>query len=109
MAFTEISLKLDEIPLGQSRCVTVGDAQVGLFRRDEGLFAIDNVCPHRGAPLHDGQVSDGAVVCPWHQWQFQLADGACRNLPRVRVASYPVEVRDGAIWIDLATMEGNPA
>jgi NAD(P)H-dependent nitrite reductase small subunit len=101
MAFTDTSLKLDNLPPGESRCVALGPLQVGLFHHAEGVFAIDNVCPHRGAPLHDGFVTDGFVTCPWHQWQFQLADGVCRNIPKVRVASYPVEIRDGAIWVDV--------
>jgi len=100
MPFIETSLKLEQIPVGESRCVMLGEVQVGLFRNQDGLFAIDNICPHRGAPLHDGMVSDGQVTCPWHQWQFQLEDGVCRNIPKVRVASFPVEVRDGTIWIN---------
>lgn len=101
MAFIETPLKVDEIPVGESRCLELGANQVAVFRRAEGLFAMDNICPHRGAPLHDGFVSDGQVTCPWHQWQFQLEDGVCRNIPNVRVASYGVEARDGVIWIDL--------
>lgn len=101
MPYLDTALKLEDIPVGESRCAQVGDVQVGLFRNPDGLFAIDNICPHRGAPLHDGVVFEGAVTCPWHQWQFQLEDGVCRNIPQVRVAAYPVEVRDGAIWINL--------
>lgn len=103
MAFIDTSLKLEQIPPGENRCVKLGEAQVGLFHLKDGLFALDNLCPHRGAPLHDGFVVDGVVTCPWHQWQFQLKDGVCRNIPKVRTAVYPVEVRDGAIWIDLPT------
>src|SRR5271170_3413207 len=101
MSFIETSLKLDEFPVGESRYVKLGEAQIGLFRLKEGFFALDNLCPHRGAPLNDGFVSDGQVTCPWHQWQFQLEDGICRNIPKVRIATYAVEVRDGTIWIDL--------
>lgn len=101
MAFIDTALKLDEIPIGESRCVKLGEAQVGLFHSKEGLFAIDNLCPHRGAPLHEGYVSDGQVTCPWHQWQFQLDDGVCRNIPKVRIPSYATEIRDGTIWINL--------
>ena len=101
MPFLETPLKLDEIPVGENRCVQLGAYQVGLFRNRDGLFALDNICPHRGAPLHDGFVSDGQVTCPWHQWQFQLEDGVCRNIPKVRIAAYAVEVRDGTIWIDI--------
>ncbi len=78
----------------------MGELQIGVFHHKDGVFAIDNICPHRGAPLHDGQMIDGNITCPWHQWHFQLEDGVCTNIPRVRVASYPVEVRDGTIWIN---------
>lgn len=103
MAFIDTEIKLEKFPVGQSTCIEVGDAQVGLFHNADGLFAIDNFCPHRGAPLHDGHVTDGYVTCPWHQWQFQLNDGVCKNIPNVKVATYPIEVRDGAIWVDLET------
>ena len=101
MPYIDTALKLEHLPVGESRCVQIGDAQVGLFHHSDGLFAIDNFCPHRGAPLHEGFVTDGYVTCPWHQWQFQLEDGVCRNIPKVRIATYPVEIRDGAIWINL--------
>ena len=100
MPYLESALKLEQIPLGEGRCVTLGELQIGVFHQKDGVFAIDNICPHRGAPLHDGMVSDGHVSCPWHQWQFQLDDGVCLNIPKVRVASYAVEVRDGTIWIN---------
>jgi NAD(P)H-dependent nitrite reductase small subunit len=101
MPYIKTSLKLEHLPVGESRCIELGDVQVGLFRNPDGLFAVDNVCPHRGGPLHEGMVTGDSVTCPWHQWQFQLDDGVCRNIPKVRIATYPVEVRDGAIWIDL--------
>jgi NAD(P)H-dependent nitrite reductase small subunit len=101
MSYLDTSITLEQLAVGASCCVTLGEAQVGLFHLKEGLFALDNLCPHRGAPLHDGFVRDGQVTCPWHQWQFQLDDGVCRNIPKVRVATYAVEVREGTIWIDL--------
>ena len=107
MPYIDTALTLENIPVGESRCVQLGDVQVGLFRAADGLFAIDNICPHRGAPLHEGFVKDGYVTCPWHQWQFQLQDGVCRNIPQMRTASYPVDIRDGVIWIDI-TIPGTP-
>ena len=101
MPFVDTSLKLEEMPVGSSRCFEAGEAQIGIFREPDGVFAVDNFCPHRGAPLHDGHVSEGVVTCPWHQWQFQIADGVCKNIPNVKIATYPVEVRDGVIWVNL--------
>jgi nitrite reductase (NADH) small subunit len=105
MAYIDSTLKVENVPVGESRCVDVGGSQVGIFHLPDGVFAIDNLCPHRGAPLHEGFVTDGFVTCPWHQWQFQLNDGVCRNIPKVRVDAYPVEVREGAIWVNLGDKE----
>ena len=101
MPYIETPLKLEDLPIGATTFFELKETQVGVFRTEEGLFALDNFCPHRGAPLHDGHITDGYVTCPWHQWQFQLKDGVCRNIPGARAATFPIEVRDGAIWIDL--------
>jgi NAD(P)H-dependent nitrite reductase small subunit len=101
MPFIDTTLKLDDIPVGESRCVPVRETQIGLFRTPEGVFALDNYCPHRGAPMHEGFVTDGYVTCPWHQWQFRLNDGTCLNIPGAKAASFPVEVRDGFIWVEM--------
>jgi NAD(P)H-dependent nitrite reductase small subunit len=100
MPFIDTTLKLDDFPVGESRFVPMRETQIGLFRTAEGIFAIENYCPHRGAPMHEGFVTDGYVTCPWHQWQFRLNDGVCLNIPGAKVASFPVEVRDGYIWIN---------
>jgi nitrite reductase/ring-hydroxylating ferredoxin subunit len=97
--FIETELKESALPVGENRCVEVGGVVVGLFRTADGIFALNNECPHRGAPLHEGWVADGHVTCPLHQWEFDLATGACRGIPKVKAATYPVEIRDGTIWI----------
>lgn len=38
-------------------------------------YAVDNRCPHQGAPLAAGCVQDGTVICPYHRWRFRLVDG----------------------------------
>jgi NAD(P)H-dependent nitrite reductase small subunit len=101
MPYIDTALKLEHVPVGESRCVKLGDVQIGLFRNPDGLLAINNICPHRGGPLNEGLVTDGVVTCPWHQWQFQLNDGVSKNIPKIRITTYPVEVRDGAIWINV--------
>jgi nitrite reductase (NADH) small subunit len=52
-------------------------AGVGICLANVGgeLSALDNLCPHRGAPLGQGWVEGGAVVCPWHSWTFNVKLG----------------------------------
>lgn len=65
------------------------------------MYAMDNECPHRGGSLSQGWVTDGKVACPLHQWQFNLKDGQCPMVKTAKVSVYPVEIRDGEIWIHL--------
>ena len=66
-------------PLG----VDVGGVPVVLFRTAGGIAALAGRCTHRGGPLHEGQVSDGCISCPWHGSRF-AADGAVRSGPATR-------------------------
>ncbi len=95
-------LEVSALNVGESRCVEASGRQFGVFHQPNGFFVIDNVCPHRGAPLTDGFVQDGVVVCPWHQWEFQLKDGACVSIPAQKVDSFPAEIREGAVWVEVA-------
>ncbi len=72
--------------------------EVALFRNNGEVFAVDNLCPHRKAPLSAGSVSQGVLSCPWHGARFELSSG--KGLPgphQADIASYDVRVVDGAI------------
>ena len=93
---------VDEIPEGQGREFRVGDLFVAIFR-DQGEFhAMEDMCPHAGAPMNDGPVSKGVVTCMWHGWKFSLKDGACLNVPRgFPLTIFPVTVEGSDIYVTL--------
>lgn len=66
----------DELPAGKPVRVSVGGADVLLYRHAGGLHAIANRCTDRGGPLHKDKVSDCQVTCPWHLSTFALEDGS---------------------------------
>lgn len=80
--------------------VTVESTPVLLVRRPQGIVAIGDRCTHRGAPLHDGQIQDGCVVCPWHAARFSLDDGSVAQGPATRPAStFEVRVVAGRVEV----------
>lgn len=80
--------------------VQVDGHWLAVFRLGERLVAIDNACPHASAPLCDGTVLDGKVVCYLHCWEFDLATGACDVGAEWNVRSYAVRTVDGRVQID---------
>lgn len=88
-------------PLGRRIC---GERIV--FFRGEGdtVAAVEDFCPHRGAPLSLGFVRDGQLVCGYHGLVMGCEGKAvCMPGQRVRgfptIRSYPVVERHGFIWV----------
>jgi nitrite reductase/ring-hydroxylating ferredoxin subunit/uncharacterized membrane protein len=70
----------------------LGDQPLAALRRGGAVKVVSDVCSHLSAPLHEGEVSDGCVACPWHGSTFRLDDGAVVRSPAT--APLPVfEVR----------------
>ncbi|HUZ75500.1 MAG TPA: aromatic ring-hydroxylating dioxygenase subunit alpha [Stellaceae bacterium] len=80
---------------------------------DGSVFALRDVCPHRGMPLSKGRFAGGTIECCYHGWRFDpagqcrevpaLAAGQARDLSRIRVAAYPVREVQGNIWVFFGT------
>ncbi|MCB9117883.1 MAG: Rieske 2Fe-2S domain-containing protein [Caldilineaceae bacterium] len=92
---------LSELEAHGQLTVTVGGHTLALFRHQGRVHAIDNRCPHMGFPLDRGSLCDGILTCHWHHARFDLNSGGSFDLWADDVPAYPVEVRDGAIWVDL--------
>ena len=99
--------KVQDVPDGEGKTVSVGKKFVAVFRVGTEFFAIDDVCPHMGASLGGGWVENGVVTCPWHAWRFRLADGAWADNPRLKIGSYPVRVEGDEVQV--AVPEGKPS
>ncbi len=101
MAFTRAAL-VQDIPPGTARQVILGNRKLALFNVNGTFHAIDDTCPHRGAPLWEGFVENLEVTCPWHGARFNLTTGAYLGPPvRSNVASYRVQVVGDEVQIDI--------
>ena len=81
---------------GEMVGVTAGHVEVMVTRRQGMLCGLADRCSHQGGPLHEGELVDGRVRCPWHASEFVLADGSVAHGPAS--APQPVyDVRDDGI------------
>ena len=72
---------LSEIPQDRPLKVRVGETDIILVRDGEAVRAYGATCPHAGAPLEQGAVCNGRIVCPWHKGMFAVADGSLLEPP----------------------------
>ena len=93
--------EIDDKPLGRKVC---GESIVFYRGVDGAVAALEDFCPHRGAPLSLGRVIEGKLVCGYHGLEMGC-DGKTIAMPgqRVRgfpaIRSYPVVERHGFIWV----------
>ena len=80
---------------------TVDDREVGLFKLDGEVCAIDGICPHVGGPLGEGCGDGGTVSCPLHGWPFDLRTGQCTTNPRAKVDCFETKVEAGEVFVRL--------
>ena len=88
-----------QVKEGRGRAVQVNGKKIALFRHEGKVFALRDSCPHQGAPLSDGYVEDGCAVCVHHEWKFRLEDGAFDHNELIKLPVFPVEERDGKIYV----------
>lgn len=96
---------IGEVPPGSGIKVRLGRDEIALFHVGGvggvggEFYAINDLCPHRGAPLSEGFLEQGKVFCPWHCFDFHLQTGESSVASHLRVATYPVKVEGDDILL----------
>lgn len=100
MSQTRKVCSVQELSDGEMLEVGVGDIDVVVGCVDGDFFATGAHCTHYGAPLADGVLSDGKLVCPWHHAVFDIRTGDHVEPPgRDCLTAFDVEVRDGDVYV----------
>jgi len=85
---------VDMIPRGEGRNFEHRGMLIAVLRsRSGGLFAVQATCPHRGGPLADGLVGGTILICPLHNWKFDLTTGAVLY-GDCSITTYPARLDD---------------
>lgn len=93
---------LTDVPPGTLKGVSVKMNPIVLANVDGDVYALEDQCSHEAYPLSDGELDGGDVVCVYHGARFDACTGKNKSLPAVRpVKSYPVEVREGEIYVEV--------
>lgn len=93
--------ELRDIPAGEARAFEVEGFALAVFNTGDEVFVLENACPHMGAPLSEGEMTDTNVCCHEHGWVIDLVTGQVLERDWARVATFPVEVSDGKVFVQL--------
>lgn len=85
---------------GEHIVVDVEGVDVALFNLSGQFYAIEDVCSHDGTEIASGELDGDEIVCPRHGARFCVKTGAVKCAPAYEaIASYPVKVADGRVWV----------
>jgi nitrite reductase (NADH) small subunit len=88
-----------ELPAeGTAKELYAGGRALCVVRMNGEISAMDNVCPHRGAPLAEGTVEEGRLICPWHAWAFDPRTGQADESAEDRVRIYEIKLDGNDVY-----------
>jgi nitrite reductase/ring-hydroxylating ferredoxin subunit/uncharacterized membrane protein len=93
--------QIHEVVEGKPHLARAEGTAIMLVRTGTGVVALSDVCSHESGPLHEGEITDGCITCPWHGSRFRLTDGGVVRGPAtapqpaydVRIHGDDVQVR----------------
>lgn len=92
----------DEVPPDTLKAVATDVGPVVLVNLEGDIYALEDRCSHQDYPLSAGELEDGQLECAFHGARFDVCTGRATQLPAVTpVRTFPVEVRDGEVFIRL--------
>jgi nitrite reductase (NADH) small subunit len=88
-----------ELERARKKVVDSGDRQIVVVWHDGAAYALDNVCVHQQRELVKGVILNGRLVCPGHQWAYELDTGYCRERDRCQPV-FPTREEEGIVYVD---------
>ena len=93
---------LGDLPESEAVAADIHGTSIVLVRKAEEVFALYDECTHAAVALSEGDVEDCTLECWLHGSMFDLRTGKPSGPPATRpVATYPVELRDGDVYLSL--------
>ncbi len=91
---------VQDIPENRAKIVCLGNERIAIFKYDNKISAVSNVCKHQNGPLGEGKIIDGCITCPWHGYQYQPHNGSSPPPFKEKVATYDLKLLGDEVWVN---------
>ncbi len=92
--------KVSEIPNDRAKMIIAHGENIAIFKYDNKLSAVNNLCKHQNGPLGEGKVIDGCITCPWHGYQYLPHNGQSPPPFTEKLSTYHIKVENGEVWVN---------
>ncbi len=90
---------VDDIPEYCAQVVTLAGERVAIFKYEDKISAVSNVCQHQNGPLGEGMIINGCITCPWHGYQYLPENGSSPPPFTEKIPTFNVKVENGRVFV----------
>jgi nitrite reductase/ring-hydroxylating ferredoxin subunit/DMSO/TMAO reductase YedYZ heme-binding membrane subunit len=90
----------NEIENNRAKIFCIDEERIAVYKFENKLYAVHNVCKHQGGPLGEGKILDGCITCPWHGYQYLPQNGQSPPPFKEKVSTYDLRVEGGKVWLN---------
>jgi len=97
-----------EVPADEGRGFEVGGKRIAVFNLGGSFHCVSDICTHEYALLSEGYLDGACIECPLHGGGFDVRTGKAIMAPaETDLKTYPVECRDGEIFVAIEVTKEN--
>lgn len=95
--------KTSEVQDGKLMHITAGGKEIVVTKLDENYYAMDSVCTHAGADLHEGELNNNELTCPWHGAKWDIKTGNLISFPQKLkpLQSHKISIDNDTLYIEI--------
>ncbi|MGD0451634.1 MAG: Rieske (2Fe-2S) protein [Candidatus Bathyarchaeia archaeon] len=90
---------------GTMKLVRIQGLPILLIKQSGQIYVIDNRCPHMGCAFSGGTLEGNVIICPCHDWRFDLKTGEYEEEPAIKLVSHEWKIVSGKIWVKIEEEE----
>ncbi len=95
--------KTSEVQDGKLMHITAGGKEIVVTKLDGNYYAMDNVCAHAGADLHEGELNNNELTCPWHGARWDIKTGNLISFPQKLkpLQSHEISIEKDTLYVEI--------
>lgn len=99
------AIDASELQDGKMKLASIEGTPILFIKQSGKIFVIDNRCPHMGCGFSGGTLEGEIIVCPCHEWRFNLETGEYLDEPAIKLVMFEWKIDAGKIWVKLEEEE----
>src|SRR5579884_764331 len=95
--------KTSDLTEGSMTHITAGGKEVVIANVKGNYYATGNICNHAGAELHEGELNNNELTCPWHGAKWDITTGQLLWFPQKlrELGKYKVIVENDILYVEV--------